>query len=397
MRIRTLAVALAACAVTAGPAAAHPARVVLPQRSEPVVAGSLKHDLVAGYGFERPVPGAAARERDEGPSGTTIDLVNGGPRMRVQDPAFPTSTFSMQTKQVNPTVAGNDDWKAGVFSESGVSTLHAFNAAREATVMGWVKMTGPNPNPNSTTADPDDYFNAVGLVGVLTGDSDGHAVRALLEIIDVDGTLRLVALGRRVDGASSQTFAADEDWRTLLPVGQWVFLTATFDYDNGTMALYRNGEPLSGFYTLTGDPWTVAGEPEPDLASATDPRGIKLGGSFPQNTLERNPCNCRMDGLLFLDRSASATEVHRQYEQALRTRPRMQTLRAGSAVKLGLRHGGRFTATSDRVSCATGQPLGAARPADRWWQTKRRWAGTCRELVARTGDGAVYAARLRFR
>ena len=63
-------------------------------------------------------------------------------------------------------------------------------------------------------------------------------------------------------------------------MGEWVFLAATFDFDDGT-ALYRDGEPLDGFYTLPGDPWGVIGDPEPDLASATDPRGIKLGGSYP--------------------------------------------------------------------------------------------------------------------
>lgn len=102
----------------------------------------------------------------------------------------------------------------------------------------------------------------------------------------------------------------------LLPLGEWVFLAATFDYDNGTMALYRNGKPVEGFYVDQGDPWAVAGEPEPDLTSATDPRGIKIGGSFPQNTRERNPCNCRMDNLMFLDRAAHPLEILLQYHWA---------------------------------------------------------------------------------
>lgn len=59
--------------------------------------------------------------------------------------------------------------------------------------------------------------------------------------------------------------------------------------------------------------WQLAGEPEPDVASATDPRGIKIGGSFPQNTRENNPCDCRMDELMFLDRVVSPTEVRLQY------------------------------------------------------------------------------------
>jgi hypothetical protein len=280
---------------------------------KPAVLPSLRRNLVAHYDFEHPVPGNPAQERDRGSSNTPIDLVNGGAAMRVPEGAHPGSRFSMQTQQVNPAVAGNDDHKAGIFSATGVPSLGAFNGAREATVMGWFKMTGENPSPNSTTANPDDRFNAVGLAGLLSGDSDGHAVRALLEVIDVSGTLRVVALGRRVDGASSQTFAASQDWQDVLPQGRWVFLAATFDYDRGTMSLYKDGRPLPGFYTVAGDPWAVNGPPEPDLASSTDPRGIKLGGSFPQNTLERNPCNCRMDSLMFLDRVVTANEMWWQY------------------------------------------------------------------------------------
>jgi hypothetical protein len=92
-----------------------------------------------------------------------------------------------------------------------------------------------------------------------------------------------------------------------------VHLTATFDFDTGRMALYHNGRPLSGFYTGSGDPWAVAGPPEPDTSTASDPAGIKIGGSFPQDTREANPCDCRMDGLAFLDRAVSPLEVWLQY------------------------------------------------------------------------------------
>jgi Concanavalin A-like lectin/glucanases superfamily len=293
----------------AAPAAAAHDRDVVP---------SLDRDLVSHYDFEHPVYKNPALERDRGQSGTVLELVNGGAAMRVRDGAHRSSRTSIQTQQVDPATAGNDDWKAGVYSATGVPTLRAFNAARAATIMGWFKMTGSNPSPNSNTADPADFYGAIGLAGVLSGDSDGHAVRALLELIQVDGTMRVVALGRRVDGASSQTFAASEDWPSILPQGEWVFLAATFDFDDGTMALYRNGRPLEGFYTLTGDPWGVLGPPEPDLASATDPRGIKIGGSFPQDNRETNPCNCRFDSLMFFDRVATAREVKAQYRLARR-------------------------------------------------------------------------------
>ncbi len=273
----------------------------------------LRTALVAHYDFEHPTPGDAAKETDLGRSGTTLELVNGGADMRVRDGAHPGSHRSLQTRQVAPTEAGNDDWKAGVFDADGVESLRAFSGATEATVSGWVKVTGDLPAPNSTTPEEGDRYNAVGLAGVLSGDSDGHGVRALLELIQVDGELRLVALGRRVDGGASQTFAASQDWRSLLPRDEWVFLAATFDFDDGTMALYRNGRPLPGFYTRADDPWDTEGAPEPDRTSDAAPRGIKIGGSFPQNNAERNPCDCRFDGLMFFDRALSPAEVRMQY------------------------------------------------------------------------------------
>lgn len=308
MRTRHALLAAAVALAGTSPAAA--------QGAPPDVLPSLAGDMVAHYDFEHPVPGNPAWEDDQGSSGTDIELVNGGATMRVADGAHRGSSSSIQTQQVNPAVAGNDDWKAGVYSATGVPTLHAFSAVTETTIMGWFKMTGVNPSPNSNTASPNDLYGAIGLAGVLSGDSDGHAVRALLELINVNGKMRLVALARRVDGASSQTFAAGEDWQTLLPLGEWVHLAATFDFDEGTMALYRNGKPLAGFYALPGDPWGVAGPPEPDLTSATDPRGIKIGGSFPQNTRETNPCNCRMDSLMFLDRAANQGQVRAQHQLA---------------------------------------------------------------------------------
>ena len=297
--VRRLATACAALAVLSVPV---PAVADSPVRVP---------DLVAYYDFEHPVHGNRAVERDLGSSGTNLPLVNGGAAMRVRD----RGGLVLRTRQVDPAVAGNDDWKAGVYAPGGVATLRAFNATREATVLGWFKVTGDLPAPNSTTPDPADRYNAIGLAGVLTGDSDGHAVRALLEVIDVSGELRVVALGRRVDGASSQTFAASADWASVLPRGRWVHLAATFDFDTGTMALYRNGRALDGFYTVPGDPWALVGPPEPDRTSASDPAGIKIGGSFPQDTAERNPCDCRMDDLMFLDRALSPAQVWRLYRR----------------------------------------------------------------------------------
>ncbi|MFC5745166.1 LamG-like jellyroll fold domain-containing protein [Actinomadura rugatobispora] len=295
----------------AGPAQAQPGGGL----HGPDVFPSLKRDLVAYYDFDHPVRGNPAKERDLGRSGTDIDLVNGGAAMRVPDRAHRRSGNAVQFGQVNPGTAGNDDWKAGIYSPTGVPSLRAYNAAKGATIMGWFKMTGTNPSPNSNTADPNDLYNAIGLAGVLTGTSQGHDVRALLELINVNGELKVVALGRRVDGGNSQTFAASQDWQSVLPLNEWVHLAATFDFDTGTMALYKNGEALPGFYTRADDPWAIEGPPEPDVTTASDPAGIKIGGSFPQNTREQNPCNCRMDTLLFLDRPATAAEVRHQFRR----------------------------------------------------------------------------------
>jgi hypothetical protein len=314
MRQRSLVLRLAAAgiaalgcvSVTTAPAAATPE--IGPHHRLDVFP-TLARNLVSFYDFEHPVPGNPAQEQDQGLSGTNINLINGGADMRVPDGAYPLSRESMQAKQVSPGVSSRDDWKAGLYSVAGVPSLHAFNAAREMTIMGWVRMTGQNPSPNGPTS----FYGAIGLAGVLSGDSDGHAVRALLELINVDGVLHVVALGRRIDGASSQTFAASEDWHTLLPQNEWVFLAATFNFDTGEMALFKNGRPVDGFYVLPGDPWQLKDTPGPHLTSPTDPRGIKIAGSFPQNTREANPCNCRFDSLMFLDRAAQRWEVFGQY------------------------------------------------------------------------------------
>ncbi|RZQ60689.1 hypothetical protein EWH70_28325 [Amycolatopsis suaedae] len=276
------------------------------------VTPSLEPDLVAHYDFAHPAADRA-RERDLGRSGTQLNLVNGGAAMRVPGAAYPRGGQALETRQVNPDRAGNDDWKAGVYDAGGTPTLGAFNGVRETTVMGWFRLGPDNPARNSGSADPDDRYGAVGLAGVLSGDSNGHAVRALLELIEVDGQLRVVALGRRLDGGASQTFAANADWRTLLPENEWVFLAATFDFDKGTMALYRNGQPVPGFYVVPGDPWQVKSAPGPHYTSPTNPRGFKIGGSYPQNTREGNACNCRYDDLMFLDRAASQAEIAAQY------------------------------------------------------------------------------------
>ena len=178
--------------------------------------------------------------------------------------------------------------------------------------MGWFKMTGTNPSPNSVTANPADRYNAVGLAGVLSGNSDGHGVRALLELIDVNGELRLVALGRRIDTGASQTFAASADWQSILPQGEWVHLAATFDYTTGEDGALSQRRAARRVLHRRRRPVAASTAP---VRRTRCPRGIKIGGSFPQDTVERNPCNCRMDSLMFLDRAVTSKEVARQYRR----------------------------------------------------------------------------------
>lgn len=287
--------------------------VSMPWAVRAEVVPSISANLVCHYDFDHPLADDPDKESDNGRSGTAISLVNGGAAMRVDDPAYAAAGLSLQTRQVNPGVNGNDDWKAGIYDASGVATLDAFRNAAGITLMGWVKPTGRNPGHNSTTPEPDDVFGAIGLFGILSGTSEGHLVRALVEVMQVDGELRLVALGRREDNGVSLILAAATPWEQLLPVGTWTHIAATFDFDNGALALYRNGEPVPADYRSTGDPWIVEGDPEPDLASDSLPTGIKIGGSYPQNTLERNPFDGRFDDLMFFDRALDAVEIREQY------------------------------------------------------------------------------------
>lgn len=129
-----------------------------------------------------------------------------------------------------------------MWDADGAESLRAFNGAKGITTMGWFEQTGADPGPG---------YGAIGLAGLLSGDSGGRR--------------------RRVPD-------------------------------------------LSGSCTVPGDPWQVDGTG----ASATDPRGIKVGGSFPQDTAERNPCACRVDSLMSLDVAASAEVVAAQFRRFTR-------------------------------------------------------------------------------
>jgi len=71
---------------------------------------------------------------------------------------------------------------------------------------------------------------------------------------------------------------------------------------------------------------------EPDLTSASNPAGIKIGGSYPQNTQEFNAFNGRFDDLMFFDKTLSAEEVGSQYARFLDAPPHLRAEMAGSGI-----------------------------------------------------------------
>jgi hypothetical protein len=286
----------------------------LPSLRAEIVLLALAPNLICRYDFDHPVATNSAHETNLGAAAADLNLINGGAAQRTNDGAYPGSLFCLQTQQVNPTTSGNDDWKAGFYQTNGMPALSNFASVTGITLMGWIKPTGTNPNLDTTTSgnQTNDYYNAVGLFGLLSGTSEGHAVRALLEIITVNSSYQLVALGRRLDSGNSLTLAATNDWHVLLPSNVWTHFTATFDFDNGTMALYRNGQPVVATNTSAANQWAITAGM--DVTSATSPAGIKIGGSYPQNTAEKNAFNGRFDDLMFFNRSLTAAEVAAQFQ-----------------------------------------------------------------------------------
>lgn len=280
------------------------------------VLDSLKPNLINHYTFDNPKDGdvKSAIELDLGSDKTNINLINGAPR--VEDGAFPGSKYSLETGQKN--AKPNDDWKAGVmFKNSAESTLKGTRQVTQLTIMGWFKplgATADNPSLNTNTPAPDDKYNAFGLGGLLRGDEtvgnlDGHAVRALLEVIGG----KVTAMGRRLDNQSgSGQRASTDNWDVVMPPNQWTHLAATYDFEAGVIVLYKNGKPLASAAAQIGNWQLKAGEKNP--TSNTAAGGIKIGGSFPDNSREQNPFNGRIDELMFFSKALSAEEIAAQFK-----------------------------------------------------------------------------------
>jgi hypothetical protein len=147
----------------------------------------------------------------------------------------------------------------------------------------------------------------------LRGDDDieldGHSVRALIEVING----KIKGLGRRLDDQiGSGERASEDDWDVVMPPGQWTNLAATFNFNTGTpIQLYKNGQ------LIEMSNWSVSAwqrTPGTDYTSSTNAGGIKIGGSFPDNSQEQNPFNGRTDELMFFNKTLSAAEVLAQFQ-----------------------------------------------------------------------------------
>jgi hypothetical protein len=303
--------ALAACGLarilSPAPAHAQPALPVVP---------ALLPNLINYYTFDNPQDGnpLAAVELDLGADATNINLLNGAPR--VADGAWRGSTYSLETAQRN--TGPNDDWKAGVFfTSSAASTLDGTRQVTGVSIMGWFKPLGTiadNPSPNTNTPLEGDDYNAFGLAGYLRGDSlvagtDGHAARALLEVING----KVTGLGRRRDSQSgSASRPSTDDWFVVMPPGRWTHLAVSFDFDAGAIELYKNGQPLSSGATVSIGNWQLTGGV--DRTSNTNSGGIKIAGSYPDNSQEFNPFNGRTDELMMFNRALTAAEVLAQFQ-----------------------------------------------------------------------------------
>ena len=130
---------------------------------------------------------------------------------------------------------------------------------------------------------------------------------ALLEVING----RITGLGRRLDAQSgSGSIRSAEPWDQIMIPGEWSHLTATFDFDRGEVALYKNGLPIETDNLNVGS-WDLT--EGTDYTSDVPAGGVKIGGSFPDNSQERNPFNGLIDELMAFNQWLSPALVLAQY------------------------------------------------------------------------------------
>ncbi|HTQ40126.1 MAG TPA: LamG domain-containing protein [Pirellulales bacterium] len=264
--------------------------------------------LVDSYTFDDPAPGDPFTETDQGSNAVNIWMFYGG-LQRVSQDAFPGGGNALQAGAVSTppgplsphaTSPGNDDMKAGVsFASSSVSPLIGTKQVTGITIMGWFKPTQPITGTTS-------------LMALLRGDSGAddtpHDGRALMEIENVSGTYRITGIGRRLDSDGQRlTYSnlgidnTSNSQTSALPLNTWTYLAAVFNYDTGSITLYRNGAVLSST-APTGDSWQLTSGT--DRTSNTASLGIKIGGQINDDT---TPFTGFIDEVQIYNEALSAT------------------------------------------------------------------------------------------
>jgi hypothetical protein len=250
--------------------------------------------LVNRYTFDNPLAGNAAVESDLGSDNTPINLFNGA--LRVADGAFPGSAFSFKSGPVADPPA-NNDFKAGVFFPGGsaTSTLGGTANVTGVTIMGWFK---PLVAPSGTTS----------MIGLIRGDAGGvattyHDGRALIEMGMNGGQMKMSVLGRRLDTETTgrPVSITTDTVANILPTNQWTHIAAVFDYDLGSMKLYRNGVLLPASTPSFAD-WALTAGVDRTSNSASD--AIKIGGQLDDDT---TPFNGLIDEVRIYNEALPAT------------------------------------------------------------------------------------------
>lgn len=235
---------------------------------------SASGQLVNRYTFDHPVEGNPAREQDLGSDKTPIDVFNGA--QRVEGGAFPGSGLALQSKPIEGD--SNNDHKAGTYFSAGsegpgASTMKGTAKVTGISIMGWFK---PTQAPTRTTS----------MTGILRGDEgaanpDPHAARALFEIENIGGGIRIVALARQRDTDQRRKIRSTRTIAEDLPTDQWSHIAATFNFDTGSITLFRNGELVPTIMTEQGS-WSLTDGT--DTTSNTPALGIKIGGQMEGDT-----------------------------------------------------------------------------------------------------------------
>lgn len=309
--------------------------------------------LVGRYTFDHPVEGDPTREQDLGSDKTPINVLNGA--QRVDGGAFPGSGKALQSGPIEGNT--NNDHKAGIYFENGskgpnASTMRGTAKVMGITVMGWFK---PAANATRTTS----------MTGILRGDEniapDPHIARALVEIENIGGGIRVVAMARQRDTDQRRKFRSNRTIAQDLPLNQWSHIAATFNFDTGAVVLYRNGEIVPTTMTEPGS-WSMV-EGVVDVSSNTPAGGIKVGGQMEGDT---TPFTGLIDEVRVYNVDLPATgansiqSIYREQAGTPATQPSagrqpIYAQQSGPTVNIQVRDGYRYITSDGMPNHPTGQ------------------------------------------